>query len=831
MHILIDVQGLQSESKTRGIGRYTLELTRAIILNRGKHRVSLLINGLYPVDNINNVKSKFTDILSINDIYIFSGVSPIEWRDQNNHSRNRITQECRNIAIENISPDIVLISSFFEGFFDDFAVSIPKDCRWKTFVICYDLIPFLNKKAYLQDSFLEQFYMDKLSELSNATCLLAISESSRKEAITHANFADENVFNISSGVSDKFRRIEISDEHISSLTSKLHLPEKFILSLAMIEPRKNIEAVIIAYSKLPRHLQDTYHLVLAYKVSADDKERIKKLARYNGIKESLLIFTGYLDDDDLIALYNLCTLFVFPSLHEGFGLPPLEAMKCGAATLGSNTTSLPEVIGWDSAMFDPTNPDAISDTITKALTDPQFYAELKANAIRQSGKFSWDLSAQRAIHIMGEYVDKTEQQNKKTFDITNYLTKIKEIPGVSEHDRLKTAWAIARSCYSQHTKKVLVDVSVLIHHDAKTGIQRVSRSILNQLIAMRVDGYEIYPVYYTIDECYRFANNFYAANFNAGVKGDDSSVLFNRNDILLVADLTAHLFPAILTEIEDIRRAGAHVSFIVYDMLPILHPEWCDIGIQNAFPVWMKSIASHADQLICISASVAAEVKDWISKQEYYTNPHIQIDSFHLGADLEGSMPSKGIPDSANSFLQKMDAVPTFLMVGTLEPRKGHEQTLEAFKKLWAEGHNFQLCIIGKQGWNVESLVTEIKKSPELNKRLFWLQGISDEYLGLIYARSCALIFASNGEGFGLPLIEAAQKNIPLIIRDIPVFREIVETHAYYFDGQEPAVISEAIIEWYSLFLRDAHPKSNGVKWLTWNQSVGQLLSKLPLIK
>ncbi|MFA2151459.1 glycosyltransferase, partial [Escherichia coli] len=83
--------------------------------------------------------------------------------------------------------------------------------------------------------------------------------------------------------------------------------------------------------------------------------------------------------------------------------------------------------------------------------------------------------------------------------------------------------------------------------------------------------------------------------------------------------------------------------------------------------------------------------------------------------------------------------------------------------QLWSEGYDFQLCIVGKQGWNVESLISEIKNSDELNNKLFWLQNISDEYLDAIYANACALIFASNGEGFGLPLIEAAQKNIPLI--------------------------------------------------------------------
>lgn len=828
MHILIDVQGLQSESKTRGIGRYTLELTRAIILNRGEHRISVLINGLYPISSINEIKSKLCDILPENECYIFSGVSPTLNRDTSNIYRSKLTQQCRELAIDNISPDVVLISSFFEGFTDNFTVKISKNSNWKTFVICYDLIPLLNKERYLCDPLFEQFYMDKLVEMANSDGVLAISESSRKETIIHTGIPAAKVTNISSAASDSFRKIDLTNDYFSDLIQKLQLPKKFILALAMMEPRKNIEMMIIAYSKLPETLRNSYQLVLAYSVSSADKQQIIELAKDNGLDESSLIFTGYLSDDELIAVYNLCTLFVFPSLHEGFGLPPLEAMKCGAATLGSNTTSLPEVIGWDQAMFDPTDSKDISNKIVKALTDSNFYEQLKVNAETQAIKFSWDLSASRAIDTMVKLVN-SEPLSNKAIIFDDFINSLELSSGVSRQDYLKVAWSLARNNYRMHKRKLLVDISVLVHHDAKTGIQRVSRSILSQLMAMQVEGYDIHPVYYTIGECYRYANKFKAGNFGVN-EIQDKPVFFTKDDILLVADLTAHLFPAILPEIDEIRKAGVNVSFVVYDILPILHPEWCTESIRLAFPSWLEGIAAHGDQLICISESVANETRNWLEKQQKYINPFIKVSSFHLGADIDGSMPSSGLPNSATTFIKKMEELPTFLMVGTLEPRKGHEQTLAAFNKLWADGHQFQLCIIGKQGWNVENLVSEIKQNTEYNKRLFWLQDISDEYLELIYTKSCALIFASKGEGFGLPLIEAAQKNIPLIIRDIPVFREVVGSHAYYFKGEMSNDISQAITEWYSLYQCDKHPKSIDVKWLTWRQSVEQLLSRLPLI-
>jgi glycosyltransferase involved in cell wall biosynthesis len=111
-----------------------------------------------------------------------------------------------------------------------------------------------------------------------------------------------------------------------------------------------------------------------------------------------------------------------------------------------------------------------------------------------------------------------------------------------------------------------------------------------------------------------------------------------------------------------------------------------------------------------------------------------------------------------------------------------------------------------------------------LNKRLFWLDGISDEYLEKTYAASSCLIAASYGEGFGLPLIEAAQHKLPIIARDIAVFREVAEEHAYYFRGLLPEELAHAVKAWLSLFDMQQHPKPEQLSWLTWKESANQLI-------
>jgi len=127
----------------------------------------------------------------------------------------------------------------------------------------------------------------------------------------------------------------------------------------------------------------------------------------------------------------------------------------------------------------------------------------------------------------------------------------------------------------------------------------------------------------------------------------------------------------------------------------------------------------------------------------------------------------------------------------------------------------------------VEQLVERLRTHPERNKRLFWLDGVSDEYLEEIYAASTCLLAASYGEGFGLRLIEAAQHKLPIIARDIPVFREVAGDYAFYFSGQDATDVADAIMEWLRLYETQSYPKSDGMPWLTWKESAAQLVANI----
>uniref|UniRef100_UPI00374CCA17 glycosyltransferase n=1 Tax=Undibacterium sp. TaxID=1914977 RepID=UPI00374CCA17 len=179
-----------------------------------------------------------------------------------------------------------------------------------------------------------------------------------------------------------------------------------------IDLRKNIEALIRSYASLPPVLRQQHQLAIVCSVQPTDRERLEKLARQSGLAKDDVILTGFVPDEDLPVLYNACELFVFPSWHEGFGLPALEAMACGAPVIAANTSSLPEVIGREDALFDPHSETAIAAKMHQALTDRSWSDDLRLHGLRQAKMFSWNASAKRAIAAFEQQFERRQHELK-----------------------------------------------------------------------------------------------------------------------------------------------------------------------------------------------------------------------------------------------------------------------------------------------------------------------------------------------------------------------------------------------------------------------------------
>jgi glycosyltransferase involved in cell wall biosynthesis len=394
------------------------------------------------------------------------------------------------------------------------------------------------------------------------------------------------------------------------------------------------------------------------------------------------------------------------------------------------------------------------------------------------------------------------------------------------------AAAIAFNRAPAMPRQLLVDVSAMVEADLKTGIQRVVRSILLHLITEPPAGLRVEPVF-TVggNQGYRYARNWTLGMIGkgepAGLVLEDAPVDLRPGDVFLGLDLFTNGTAQNQGNLLDMRARGVEIVFVVYDLLPILRPDVFPFGAEQHFTAFLHTVRTVADGVLCISRAVADEFADWAGQQEAVRKAPLQVGWFHLGADIDASVPSKGLPPDAPLVLNALKARPSFLMVGTVEPRKGQRQALAAFELLWAAGVDVNLVVVGKHGWMVDELAARLNAHPEKGKRLFWLAGVSDEMLLKLYAGSSALLAPSEGEGFGLPLIEAAQHDIPIIARSLPVFREVAGEHAYYFEGKEAADLADAVTAWLALWKEGKAPLSTGMPWLTWEQSARQVVDRV----
>jgi glycosyltransferase involved in cell wall biosynthesis len=397
MRILLDLQACQASSMHRGIGRYSMALALAMARNSGGHELRIVLNEDYP-DSVATIRKAFDGLLPQSHITTFATPVPISEVDSRNRWRLRAAERIREHYLSSLRPDIVHLASLFEGLGDNSVTSVPDgDDRFDHAVTLYDLIPLMHKKRYLRDPNMAAWYYRKLDGLKRAGLLLAISDSARREAIDLLELAPAQVVNISSAADTIFRPRVLSPEARAALLARHGLRREFVMYTGGIDYRKNIEGLIEAYAKLPGQLRRQYQLAVVCSIRPPDRSRLERLAAKHGLSKDDVVLTGFVSDDDLVSLYNLATLFVFPSLHEGFGLPVLEAMACGAPVIGSNTSSIPEVIGRADAMFDPTDIDAISASMVQVLRDPGRQAALREHGLSQASRFSWNASAQRAI--------------------------------------------------------------------------------------------------------------------------------------------------------------------------------------------------------------------------------------------------------------------------------------------------------------------------------------------------------------------------------------------------------------------------------------------------
>jgi glycosyltransferase involved in cell wall biosynthesis len=374
--------------------------------------------------------------------------------------------------------------------------------------------------------------------------------------------------------------------------------------------------------------------------------------------------------------------------------------------------------------------------------------------------------------------------------------------------------------------QLLVDVSEIIRMDLRTGIQRVVRAIIYELNSNSINGFTVRLIFARTNDSFRYVPNDFDFNKN-NQKIDIKSctkVSVLHGDIFIALDLATQQISANVNQLMQWKRDGVAIHVMVFDLLPVLQPKWFHSRTTRNFYRWLRTIAIVADTLLCISNTVKHELASWNDSKYSVSTFNLPIKVLPMGCDFESTYPSLGLPADSELILKHISESLSALMVGTIEPRKGHKQVLNAFEMLWKQGHMNKLVIVGRPGWKTQKLQNQLINHPELGKRLFWLKNVSDEYLDKIYQNIYGLIVASEGEGYGLPLIEALKYDKPLLVRDLPVFRELNVTNNYFHESNEIA-LSAVISNWFE------NPKTNELttagSTLLWRDTVNEMLSHI----
>ncbi|BBP45088.1 mannosyltransferase A [Thiosulfatimonas sediminis] len=414
--ILIDMQGAQAPgSRFRGIGRYSLSLVKAM-LSHSEHEFHLLLNGQF-TESLKPLDKLFSAYVSPQQIHRWFPPQSCAYYDAEQRDYREPAQKIREAVIASIKPDVVFITSLFEGFADDCVIKHHQFVAQDIPVACvfYDLIPYLYPKDYLDNSAdFKQFYYSQLDALKQMDAWGAISYSSKRELQDNFPQVEQaKVLNLSAGLDEGFAKRLTQEQDVcqaEKVLNRFGIHAPFVLYTGGADSRKNLDYLITAYARLAETIKQTHQLVFAGKLHPAEKKRLESIAIHHKLDKTQLIFTGYLSDDDLLTLYRQATLFVFPSRHEGFGLPPLEAMAAGTAVLASNQSSLPEVVGLEAALFDPYNLHPLVEKMTQVLAEPEFRKQLENHGIEQAKKFTWAKSAKVAIDVCDTAIESRKIQ-------------------------------------------------------------------------------------------------------------------------------------------------------------------------------------------------------------------------------------------------------------------------------------------------------------------------------------------------------------------------------------------------------------------------------------
>ena len=808
MRVWVDGQCLQTASRFRGIGRYVEELLRALA---AKDDVELLISfSSSMMRQALDAKERVAPYIPAENVFIWT--NPVNEGEAHTgfDEKRQLAQYSLAHHVNCLAPDVILNGSPFEGSFDSSCPILPGfGCDIPMVSIFHDAIPNRYPEQYLKDKRVHEYYYNRLKYYQDFDRNLANSQFSADEL--SELYPGIEVKSISAGLGAEFTSLI---ETVEAGKMKARYGD-YLLYVGGVDWRKNVPLIFDAVKRLPSKQRRAVKLIMVGEHSEHILDSMMNQWRNHGLPLENLFSVSHVSEADLVAFYKDAMMLIQPSLMEGFGLTVLEAMACGTPVAAGNAGAVPEVIGYDDVLFDPENPNELMTIIRPIVEGRADTAKLTERGLERAKLFSWDKSAEIAsaeLHLAASKKSMRAPDVAKSRKAIS--TRVKRL-GLDKGEISKVLASTEPQKAGQ--PHLLYDATQTSLFDSGTGIQRVVRNVAVELMNLP-KGPDDMP--WEMVFCGKQDDGFYKIGVSENNrvlparKTDENRIFPGLGDHIFFLDSSWIEQSLQRHRLMGYRARGVDITIGLHDLVPLKASAFCDAGMPPGFASWLDGALRYATGFVCVSKATADDLIRTLEGMEFPRE--MKVGYFHNGANFN-------LQVDADAASTKKDQTPHFLMVGTLEPRKGYSVAIRAFSKLWKEGVNVKLTIVGKEGWNIRHLLDEIEEHEEFDKRLKWHEYVSDEKLVELYSECDSLVAASYAEGFGLPIVEAGQYGKPVIASDIDVFREVSEgaSGASFFEVGNSDALADAV----KSFIKSKSKVTKGeVKpWPTWKQSAEQI--------
>jgi len=269
---------------------------------------------------------------------------------------------------------------------------------------------------------------------------------------------------------------------------------------------------------------------------------------------------------------------------------------------------------------------------------------------------------------------------------------------------------------------------------------------------------------------------------------DGKKITFKPGDVLFMCD--ASWSYQAWTAARLAREQGAKVVVVLYDLMPLTHPQFCFALVPYIFKQWLVQMLGCSDAVLCISEATEKELRDYAHDEKVKLPA---IGHFRLGADAISSNESDAIRAGAQDFMAQ--GIPCFAAIGSFEPKKNYGFLLDVFESIWSRGLEIRLMIVGRETAECLELTERVRCHPEQGKRLLTLFDATDAEVAFTYSNCRALVFPSLAEGFGLPLVEARTRGAIVIASSLPAFIELADVGVYIYPAESREGLEALILE------------------------------------